>query len=56
MRRDFAKHLHAARWDRVIEFEDGSVYREESKQMAETISAGALMEKRGGAPQGDAAS
>ena len=32
----------------VIEFEDGSVYREESKQMAETIRAGKLDEKRGG--------
>ncbi len=33
----------------VIEFEDGSVYREESKQMAETIRAGRLDEKRGAA-------
>ena len=41
----------------VIEFEDGSVYREESKEMAETIRSGRLMEKRGSAPpQGDAAS
>ncbi len=31
----------------VIEFEDGSVYREESKAMAETIKAGKLDEKRG---------
>ncbi len=30
-----------------IEFEDGSVYREESKDMAETIRAGKLNEKRG---------
>ena len=29
-----------------IEFEDGSVYREESKEMAETIRAGTLDEKR----------
>ena len=29
-----------------IEFEDGSVYREESKGMAETIRAGKLDEKR----------
>ena len=29
-----------------IEFEDGSVYREQSKQMAETIEAGKLDEKR----------
>jgi hypothetical protein len=30
-----------------IEFEDGSVYREESKDMAETIRSGRLEEKRG---------
>jgi hypothetical protein len=30
-----------------IEFEDGSVYREESKDMAESICAGKLDEKRG---------
>jgi hypothetical protein len=29
-----------------IEFEDGNVYREESKDMAETIRAGRLDEKR----------
>lgn len=29
-----------------IEFEDGSIYREESKAMAETIRAGRLDEKR----------
>lgn len=29
-----------------IEFEDGSVYRDESKEMAETIRAGRLDEKR----------
>jgi hypothetical protein len=34
----------------VIEFEDGSVYREESTQMAETIRAGKLDEKRGVRP------
>jgi glutathione S-transferase len=33
----------------VIEFEDGSVYREESKEMAATIRAGELDEKRGAA-------
>jgi hypothetical protein len=32
----------------VIEFEDGSVYRDESKEMAETIRAGRLDEKCGG--------
>ena len=31
----------------VIQFEDGSVYREESRDMAETIKAGRLDEKRG---------
>ncbi len=31
----------------VIEFEDGSVYREQSKDMAATIRAGRLDEKRG---------
>jgi glutathione S-transferase len=30
-----------------IEFEDGSVYREESADMAKTIREGRLMEKRG---------
>jgi hypothetical protein len=33
-----------------IEFEDGSVYREESADMAETIRAGSLNEKRAGPP------
>ena len=31
----------------VIEFENGSIYREESKDMAATIRAGKLDEKRG---------
>lgn len=31
----------------VIEFEDGSVYREESKEMAERIRAGKLFEGKG---------
>jgi len=30
-----------------LQFEDGSVYREESKDMAATIKAGKLVEKRG---------
>jgi len=34
----------------VIKFEDGSVYREDSKAMAETIRSGKLDEKRGAAP------
>jgi hypothetical protein len=36
----------------VIEFENGSIYREESKDMAETIRAGKLDEKRAGPPAG----
>jgi glutathione S-transferase len=31
----------------VIQFEDGSVYREESKDMAETIMSGKLFDKQG---------
>lgn len=31
----------------IIQFEDGSVYREESKDMAATITAGKLFEKQG---------
>jgi glutathione S-transferase len=31
----------------VIQFEDGSVYREESKDMARTIEEGRLMQKAG---------
>ena len=33
----------------VIEFENGSIYREESKDMAATIRAGELDEKRSAA-------
>ena len=33
----------------AIQFEDGSWYREESKEMARTISEGRLMEKQPGA-------
>ncbi len=33
----------------VIEFENGSIYREESRDMAATIRAGKLDEKRGAA-------
>ena len=34
-----------------IEFDDGAVYREESSDMAETIKAGKLEEKRGHASE-----
>jgi glutaredoxin len=55
--REAVEELSGQRKYPVIEFDDGSVYREESKQMAETIKSGGLMEKRGSAPpQGDAAS
>jgi hypothetical protein len=40
------ERLSGQRFYPVIEFEDGSVYREESKQMAATIRAGRLDEKR----------
>ena len=33
----------------AVQFEDGSVYREESKDMEQTIRAGKLMEKARGA-------
>jgi hypothetical protein len=35
----------------VIEFEDGSAYRAESKDMAERIRAGRLFEGTGPAPE-----
>jgi hypothetical protein len=47
-RRDELERLSGQRMYPVIEFVDGSVYREESKAMAETIRAGKLSEKRGG--------
>jgi len=43
------KQISGQRLYPVIEFEDGSVYREESKDMAATIRAGRLAEKRGDA-------
>ena len=46
--RDELMRLSGQRSFPVIEFEDGSTYREESKHMAETIKSGRLMEKRGG--------
>src|SRR5207302_3526627 len=46
--RDDLERLSGQRQYPVIEFEDGSVYREESKQMAETIRAGTLDSKRAG--------
>ena len=40
------EHLSGQRKYPVIEFEDGSVYREESADMAATIAAGQLDSKR----------
>jgi hypothetical protein len=50
--RDDLERLSGQRAYPVIEFEDGSVYREESKDMAATIEAGALEAKRGGGGAG----
>ena len=43
-KRDELERLSGQRQYPVIQFEDGKVYREESKQMAERIRAGKLME------------
>ena len=45
-KREAVEQLSGQRKYPLIEFEDGSVYREESKDMAETIRAGKLDEKR----------
>jgi Glutathione S-transferase, N-terminal domain len=45
-KRDSLETLSGQRKYPVIEFEDGSVYREESKEMATTIGAGQLDSKR----------
>jgi len=46
-KRDAVEQLSGQRSYPVIEFEDGSAYREESKDMAATIKAGKLQEKSG---------
>jgi hypothetical protein len=46
--RDDLEQLSGQRLYPVIEFDDRSVYRDESKQMAKTIRAGKLEEKGGG--------
>jgi hypothetical protein len=51
-KRDEVQRVSGQRLYPVIEFEDGSVYREQSKQMAATIRAGKLDEKRGGGSAG----
>ena len=50
-KRDELERLSSQRKYPVIEFEDGSVYREESKEMAACIRAGGLFE----ADQGEGA-
>jgi glutaredoxin len=45
-KRDDLERLSGQRKYPVIEFEDGSVYRDESKDMAATITAGQLDSKR----------
>jgi glutaredoxin len=49
-KRDAMVVLSGQKYYPVIEFEDGSVYREDSKDMAATIRAGKLDGKRGSAP------
>ena len=48
-KRDDLQQLSGQRLYPAIEFEDGSVYREQSKDMAATIRAGKLDEKQGSA-------
>ena len=47
-KRDEIQAVSGQRKYPAIQFEDGSVYREESKDMARTIRDGKLMEKAGG--------
>jgi hypothetical protein len=46
-KRDQLERLSGQRQYPVIEFEDGSAYHEQSKDMAATIAAGELDSKRG---------
>lgn len=50
-KRDDLEQLSGQKLYPVIEFEDGTNYRAESKDMAERISAGQLLEGREGAAQ-----
>jgi len=47
-KRDQMEALSGQKKYPAIQFEDGSVYRAESKEMEQTIRAGKLMEKAGG--------
>ena len=49
-KRDELEQMSGQRQYPVIQFEDGSVYREESKAMAERVRAGKLFEKAQGSP------
>jgi len=51
-KRDELERLSGQRVYPVIEFEDGSAYREESKAMAAAIAAGQLDSKRGAPSSG----
>jgi glutathione S-transferase len=46
-RREDVRRISGQEWLPVIEFEDGSAYRAESKEMAETIDAGRLFDHAG---------
>jgi hypothetical protein len=48
-KRDDLEKLSGQRMYPVIEFENGTIYREQSKDMAATIAAGRLSEKEGAA-------
>ncbi|HEX6582814.1 MAG TPA: glutathione S-transferase N-terminal domain-containing protein [Thermoleophilaceae bacterium] len=50
-KREDVERLTGQRKYPVIEFEDGSAYREESSEMAATISGGRLDEKRTASPE-----
>jgi glutathione S-transferase len=54
-RRKDVIRISGQKWLPMIEFEDGSSYRAESKEMAETINAGKLFEQGGARSGGDAA-
>ena len=47
-KRDDLEQLSGQRLYPVVEFDDGSIYREESKEMAAVIKSGRLMERRAG--------
>lgn len=49
-KRDELAQLSGQRKFPTIEFEDGSIYREESADMAERIKAGKLFQGRGASP------